>query len=224
LKAAVVAAVTGLIAALVAIQPASAQSPSAAVNPYERGPAPTVSSVAAQRGTFTTAEVTVPPGNGFNGGKIYYPTDTSLGTWGAIAAVPGYTARWAAEGAWMGPWLASFGFVVIGIDTNSPNDYDTARGTQLLAALDYLTQRSPVRDRVDPNSVIAEMTYEHPLYTTESVAAQKLLPTLDDDKVVFAGAYQGWGFHEDGAAAGLKAAQRLGAEWPAKRLEAVAAC
>lgn len=109
-----------------------------------------MSSVAAQRGTFATAEMTVPPGNGFNGGKIYYPTDTSLGTWGAVAAVPGYTARWSAEGAWMGPWLASFGFVVIGIDTNSPNDYDTARGTQLLAALDYLTQKSPVRDRVDP--------------------------------------------------------------------------
>ncbi|GKQ39422.1 ricin-type beta-trefoil lectin domain protein [Streptomyces sp. A012304] len=151
LRAAVVAAVTGLITALVAIQPASARPASAQDNPYERGPAPTVSSVAAQRGTFATAELTVPPGNGFNGGKIYYPTDTSLGTWGAVAAVPGYTAKWAAEGAWMGPWLASFGFVVIGIDTNSPNDYDTARGTQLLAALDYLTQKSAVRDRVDPN-------------------------------------------------------------------------
>jgi hypothetical protein len=151
LRAAVVAAVTGLITTLVAIQPASARPTSAQDNPYERGPDPTVSSVAAQRGTFATAEMTVAPGNGFNGGKIYYPTDTSQGTWGAIAAVPGYTAKWAAEGAWMGPWLASFGFVVIGIDTNSPTDYDTARGTQLLAALDYLTQRSPVRDRVDPN-------------------------------------------------------------------------
>ncbi|MEU0387698.1 dienelactone hydrolase family protein [Streptomyces chartreusis] len=95
--------------------------------------------------------MSVAPGNGFDGGKIYYPTDTGLGTWGAVAAVPGYTARWAAEGAWMGHWLASFGFVVIGIDTNSPNDFDTARGTQLLAALDYLTQKSPVRDRVDPD-------------------------------------------------------------------------
>ncbi|MFM9607232.1 poly(ethylene terephthalate) hydrolase family protein [Streptomyces niveiscabiei] len=150
LRAAVVAAVTGLIAALLAIQPASARPATPADSPYQRGPDPTVSSVAAQRGTFATAELTVPPGNGFNGGKIYYPTDTSQGTWAAVAAVPGYTAKWAAEGAWMGPWLASFGFVVIGIDTNSPNDYDTARGTQLLAALDYLTQRSPVRDRVDP--------------------------------------------------------------------------
>ncbi|MDX3387462.1 ricin-type beta-trefoil lectin domain protein [Streptomyces niveiscabiei] len=150
LRAAVVAAVTGLTAALLAIQPASARPATPADSPYQRGPDPTVSSVAAQRGTFATAELTVPPGNGFNGGRIYYPTDTSLGTWAAVAAVPGYTAKWAAEGAWMGPWLASFGFVVIGIDTNSPNDHDTARGTQLLAALDYLTQRSPVRDRVDP--------------------------------------------------------------------------
>jgi uncharacterized protein len=33
--------------------------------------------------------------------------------------------------------------------------------------------------------------------------------------VVFAGAYHGWGFHEDGAASGLRAAQRIGAQWPA---------
>jgi alpha/beta superfamily hydrolase len=107
--------------------------------------------VSASRGTFATAQTSVPAGNGFGGGVIYYPTDTSQGTFGAIAVVPGYTATWAAEGAWMGHWLASFGFVVIGIDTNSRNDWDNARGTQLLAALDYLTQRSSVRDRVDAN-------------------------------------------------------------------------
>ncbi|MFJ4520703.1 dienelactone hydrolase family protein [Streptomyces sp. NPDC088810] len=145
-RAAVVMAVLGLIATLVSTQPASAR-----FNPYQRGPNPTVSSVAAARGTFATAEIGVPPGNGFNGGRIYYPTDTSLGTWGAVAIVPGYTAKFDAEEAWMGHWLASFGFVVIGIDTNSPTDWDTARGTQLLAALDYLTRKSPVRDRVDPS-------------------------------------------------------------------------
>ncbi|MGO9152164.1 NAD(P)/FAD-dependent oxidoreductase [Mycobacterium sp.] len=80
-------------------------------------------------------------------------------------------------------------------------------------------------DRIDHASVIAEMTYSHPLYTPESVAAQRLLPTLDDDRVVFAGAYHGWGFHEDGAASGLRAARRLGADWPAAtRREAVVGC
>jgi uncharacterized protein len=62
--------------------------------------------------------------------------------------------------------------------------------------------------------VLAEMTYSHPLYTPESVGVQGLLPQLDDDSVVFAGAYHGWGFHEDGAASGLRAARRLGADWP----------
>ena len=65
--------------------------------------------------------------------------------------------------------------------------------------------------RVDPATVIAEMTYEHPLYTPESVAAQRRLTELDTDTVAFAGAYHGWGFHEDGAASGLRAAQRIGA-------------
>jgi predicted NAD/FAD-binding protein len=71
------------------------------------------------------------------------------------------------------------------------------------------------RDHVDPATVIAEMTYDHPLYTPESVAAQALLPTIDDDRLTFAGAYHGWGFHEDGAASGLRAAERLGARWAA---------
>jgi predicted NAD/FAD-binding protein len=80
------------------------------------------------------------------------------------------------------------------------------------------------RDRIDPAAVLAEMSYSHPMYTPESLAAQQLLSTLNDDRVVFAGAYHGWGFHEDGAAAGLRAAQRLGAYWPtrARRAEAVA--
>jgi uncharacterized protein len=80
------------------------------------------------------------------------------------------------------------------------------------------------RDDVDPATVLAEMTYSHPMYSPESVAAQQLLPTLDDDRIAFAGAYHGWGFHEDGAASGLRAARRLGAQWPAaaRRAEAVA--
>ncbi|HEX4558818.1 MAG TPA: FAD-dependent oxidoreductase [Mycobacterium sp.] len=80
------------------------------------------------------------------------------------------------------------------------------------------------RDHVDQSTVLAEMTYSHPVYTPESVAAQQLLPTLDDDRLAFAGAYHGWGFHEDGAASGLRAARRLGAQWPtvARRAEVVA--
>ncbi|MGC4876359.1 cellulose binding domain-containing protein [Micromonospora sp. DT43] len=123
----------------------------AADSPYQRGPDPTPASVAATRGPFATTQASVPAGNGFNGGYVYYPTDTSQGTWGAVAIVPGYSALFANEEAWMGPWLASFGFVVIGIETNSRTDGADARATQLLAALDYLTRTSPIRNRVDPN-------------------------------------------------------------------------
>lgn len=71
--------------------------------------------------------------------------------------------------------------------------------------------------RVDPAAVIAETTYHRPLYTPDSVTAQRLLPSLNDDRVVFAGAYHGWGFREDGAASGVRAAEQLGARWPAER-------
>jgi predicted NAD/FAD-binding protein len=102
--------------------------------------------------------------------------------------------------------------------------YDVSRLMRLNGNRRYLVTLGG-RDRVDPGSVIAEMTYRHPLYTPESVAAQALLPTLDGDRVVFAGAYHGWGFHEDGAASGLRAARRLGADWPAAtRREAVPTC
>ncbi|MEV6067850.1 FAD-dependent oxidoreductase [Nocardia sp. NPDC052001] len=67
---------------------------------------------------------------------------------------------------------------------------------------------------VDPARVLAEMTYEHPIYTPESVAAQARLPEIDTDRMAFAGAYHGWGFHEDGALSGLRAAERLGGWWP----------
>jgi predicted NAD/FAD-binding protein len=68
-------------------------------------------------------------------------------------------------------------------------------------------------DRVDPGTVIDRMTYEHPVYTAESVAARRRLPELDDDVMAFAGAYHGWGFHEDGCRSGVVAAASLGVHW-----------
>ncbi|MBI3217487.1 MAG: FAD-dependent oxidoreductase [Mycobacterium sp.] len=86
--------------------------------------------------------------------------------------------------------------------------YDVTRLMRLNTARPFLVTLGG-EDLIDPASVLAEMTYHHPLYTPESLAAQRQLAGLDDDRVVFAGAYHGWGFHEDGAAAGLRAAQLL---------------
>ncbi|MEU4677596.1 alpha/beta hydrolase [Micromonospora sp. NPDC023737] len=122
----------------------------AADNPYERGPAPTVALLEAARGPFSTASQSVSSLSvtGFGGGVIYYPTDTSQGTFGAIAISPGFTAAWSSI-SWLGPRIASHGFVVIGIETNTRLDQPESRGQQLLAALDYLVERSSVRSRID---------------------------------------------------------------------------
>ncbi|MFI5726554.1 NAD(P)/FAD-dependent oxidoreductase [Streptomyces cyaneofuscatus] len=68
-------------------------------------------------------------------------------------------------------------------------------------------------DRVDPGSVRARMVYEHPVYTPESVSAQARLPALSGPVTAFAGAYHGWGFHEDGCRSGAEAAAALGVTW-----------
>jgi dienelactone hydrolase len=129
---------------------ATAPAAQAAANPYERGPAPTVASIEATSGPFAIAQANVAASSvtGFGGGTVYYPTSTTAGTFGAVAISPGYTGTKASV-AWYGPRLASQGFVVMTIDTLSPFDQPGSRGTQLLAALDYLVQSSTVRSRID---------------------------------------------------------------------------
>ncbi|UQS27976.1 dienelactone hydrolase family protein [Amycolatopsis thermalba] len=136
--------------ALVAGTAAATATAQAADNPYERGPDPTESSIEASRGPFAVSQTTVSSlaVSGFGGGTIYYPADTSQGTFGAVAISPGYTADQSSI-AWIGPRLASQGFVVFTIDTITRYDQPSSRGDQLLAALDYLTQRSSVRGRID---------------------------------------------------------------------------
>jgi alpha-beta hydrolase superfamily lysophospholipase len=121
-----------------------------AASPYERGPDPTAAALDASRGPFATAQQTVSSlsVSGFGGGVIYYPTSTAEGTFGAVAIAPGFTETWS-DLSWLGPRIASHGFVVFGIDTNSIFDQPDARADQLLAALDYLRRTSSVRTRVD---------------------------------------------------------------------------
>ncbi|MFG2799827.1 bis(hydroxyethyl) terephthalate hydrolase [Streptomyces pseudovenezuelae] len=122
----------------------------AADNPYERGPAPTTASIEAARGPYAVSQTSVSrlAVSGFGGGTVYYPTSTADGTFGAVAVSPGFTA-YQSSIAWLGPRLASQGFVVFTIDTLTTSDQPDSRGTQLLAALDYLVGRSSVRSRID---------------------------------------------------------------------------
>lgn len=140
----------GVVLSALALTAGVAAPAPAAANPYERGPAPTTSSIEASRGSFATATTTVSrlAVSGFGGGTIYYPTSTSAGTFGAVSIAPGFTATQSSM-AWLGPRLASQGFVVFTIDTITTSDQPDSRGRQLLASLDYLTQQSSVRSRID---------------------------------------------------------------------------
>ncbi|QZH62921.1 FAD-dependent oxidoreductase [Mycolicibacterium farcinogenes] len=118
---------------------------------------------------------------------------------------------------------ASWNYLIDSEDHAVTVSYDITRLMRLGGSRRYLVTLGGAH-RVDPSKVVAEMVYEHPAYTRESVAAQQLLPGLNDDRIVFAGAYHGWGFHEDGAASGLRAAERLGARWTGGALAEPLAC
>ena len=171
IRAVLSAAVTAAVLTAVPATPAAA-----APNPYERGPAPTTSSIEASRGSFAIAQVSVARSavTGFGGGTVYYPTSTAAGTFGAIAVSPGFTASQSSV-AWLGPRLASQGFVVITIDTLSVYDQPDSRGTQLLAALDYLTRTSSVRTRIDSTRL---GVMGHSMGGGGSLAASRTRPAL----------------------------------------------
>jgi predicted NAD/FAD-binding protein len=63
---------------------------------------------------------------------------------------------------------------------------------------------------IDPAKIIAKMTYHHPVYTHAGVAAQARQAELQGRRrTAFAGAWWGFGFHEDGIRAGYAAADGL---------------
>ncbi|MCE5292489.1 MAG: FAD-dependent oxidoreductase [Nocardiaceae bacterium] len=90
--------------------------------------------------------------------------------------------------------------------------YDMNRLQRIATSQRYLVSLN-ASDDVHPACIHADMNYTHPQFTPTSVAAQRRLPELNTERVAFAGAYHGWGFHEDGARSGLAAARALGARW-----------
>lgn len=121
---------------------------------YQRGPDPTTRSLEADRGPYTVRTISVSSfsADGFGGGTIHYPTNTT-GTMGIIAVIPGFVS-YESSIRWWGPRIASHGFVVITIDTNSIYDQPDSRARQLDAALDHIVSESrssssPIYNKVD---------------------------------------------------------------------------
>lgn len=106
-------------------------------------------------GPFDIATKRVPrdSATGFGGGTIHYPTNAkNCGLLGGIAVVPGYVSYESAI-KWWGPRLASWGFVVLTINTNYPTDNPDSRARQLSAALDHLLLDSTVGNLVDQDKL-----------------------------------------------------------------------
>lgn len=77
-------------------------------------------------------------------------------------------------------------------------------------------------EAIDPTQVLARMRYHHPVYTLASVAAQARRDEISGHhRCWYAGAYWGWGFHEDGVASALDVVR--GIQSQAAALSAVAA-
>lgn len=74
--------------------------------------------------------------------------------------------------------------------------------------------RSPA---IDPARILRRMHYQHPVYTRATVAAQARKPQIQGRRHTwFAGAYWGWGFHEDGMQSAVEVASGLGVHWQKK--------
>ena len=71
-------------------------------------------------------------------------------------------------------------------------------------------------DAIDPARILGRRSYRHPVYTHAAVASQARRHAIQGvRRTWFAGAYWGWGFHEDGMRSGVEVARALGVAWPA---------
>lgn len=79
---------------------------------------------------------------------------------------------------------------------------------------DYFVSLNPLREpRAD--LVVGEYEYHHPLFGAEALQAQRQLHRIQGRAGVwYAGAWTGYGFHEDGLRSAAEVAQALGAQLP----------
>ncbi|MGE7387846.1 NAD(P)/FAD-dependent oxidoreductase [Streptomyces sp. NPDC004126] len=110
---------------------------------------------------------------------------------------------------------ASWNYRMAGCDPSSEPvrvSYDMRRLQHLPEGADYVVTLGG-EDGIAADRVVERMVYEHPVHTPASVAAQRELPRLNTGVTAYAGAWHGWGFHEDGCRSGVEAALSLGVRW-----------
>jgi predicted NAD/FAD-binding protein len=75
-----------------------------------------------------------------------------------------------------------------------------------------------------PELVFGEYSYDHPQFGTDAMQVQTRLKQIQgDNHTYFAGAWTGYGFHEDGLRSGIEVAEALGAVLPWRAVAALPA-
>ena len=78
----------------------------------------------------------------------------------------------------------------------------------------YFVSLNPLK-APNTQSIIAEFSYDHPVFDTSAVEAQTRFEQIQGvDRVWFTGSYLGYGFHEDALRASIAVAHRLDVEPP----------
>ena len=118
----------------------------------QTGADPSTAILEAKAGPLAVSNVKVASPSGFGSGTVYYPT-TGKGPYGLVSVTPGFTEGQSAIN-WLGPLLASHGFVVVTIGTKTILDVPTNRAKQMMAALTQVTAlsatpTSPFAGKVD---------------------------------------------------------------------------
>jgi predicted NAD/FAD-binding protein len=93
---------------------------------------------------------------------------------------------------------------------------DRVAVTYNMNRLQRLEMRTPLlvtlnmTERIDRTAIVKQLSYEHPIYTPEAVAAQTRQAQINGvNRTYFCGAYWRYGFHEDGVVSALDALEHF---------------
>ena len=138
-----------------------------------------------------------PEERAFLGAIPYQPNQAVLHTDSSV--MPVRRAAWACWNYHLGN--AAAGRTALTYDMNRLQDLDCRK--RFFVSLN-------ISDRIDPDKVIGQYEYEHPVFTPEGIIAQERWDEVSGaDRIHYAGAWLRNGFHEDGAVTGRRAAEQL---------------